>query len=126
MFAIIDLEFTSWKGSLERDWKLDWEKREIIQIGVVKFSSFNGSLRYKKVYIRPKFNKKLSFYIQRLTKINQNIINTQGKDFKSAIEEITFFFRDVKYIFCNGLDKEIFVENFIFHKIKKKIFIKNL
>ena len=27
MFAIIDLEFTSWKGSLERDWKLSWEKR---------------------------------------------------------------------------------------------------
>lgn len=126
MFAIIDLEFTSWKGSLERDWKLSWEKREVIQIGVVKFSSFNGSLRYKNIYIKPKFNKKLSFYIQKLTKINQNIINTQGKDFKSAIEEIDFFFRDVKYIFCNGLDKEIFIENFLFHKIKKKKFLSNI
>ena len=91
MFAIIDLEFTSWKGSFERDWKLSWEKREIIQIGAVKFKSFNGSLRYKNIYVKPKINKKLSLYIQKLTKINQNIINTQGKDFKFAIEEIDFF-----------------------------------
>ncbi len=126
MFAIIDLEFTSWKGSFERDWKLSWEKREIIQIGAVKFNSFNGSLRYKSIYIKPKFNKKLSFYIQNLTKINQNIINTQGKDFKNAIEDIDFFFRDVKYIFCNGLDKEIFIENFIIHKMNKKKFLSNI
>jgi len=126
MFAIIDLEFTSWKGSFERDWKLSWEKREIIQIGAVKFNSFNSNLRYKSIYIKPKFNKKLSFYIQKLTKINQNIINTQGKDFRSAIEEIDFFLRDVKYIFCNGLDKEIFIENFLIHKINKRKFLSNI
>ena len=126
MFAIIDLEFTSWKGSFERDWKLGWEKREIIQIGAVKFKSFNGSLRYKSIYVKPKINKKLSLYIQKLTKINQNIINTQGKDFKFAIEEIDFFFKDVKYIFCNGLDKEIFIENFIIHKTNKKKFLSNI
>jgi len=126
MFAIIDLEFTSWKGSFERDWKLSWEKREIIQIGAIKFNSFDGGLRCKSIYIKPKFNKKLSCYIQKLTKINQNIINTQGKDFRLAIEEITFFFKDVKYIFCNGLDKEIFIENFKIHKINKKKFLSNI
>ena len=125
MFAIIDLEFTSWKGSFERDWKLSWEKREIIQIGAVKFNSFNSSLRYKSIYIKPKFNKKLSSYIQKLTKINQNIINSQSQDFRSAIEEIAFFLKDVKYIFCNGLDKEIFIENFLFQKMNKRKFLSN-
>ena len=123
MFAIIDLEFTSWKGSLERNWKLKWENREIIQIGAVKFKSFNGQLKYKSILVKPKINKNLSTYIQKLTKINQNNINTQGKDFKNAVEEINFFFNDVEYIFCNGLDKEIFIENFKIHKIKKKKFI---
>ena len=107
-------------------WKLSWEKREIIQIGAIKFNSFNGGLRCKSIYIKPKFNKKLSCYIQKLTKINQNIINTQGKDFRLAIEEIAFFFKDVKYIFCNGLDKEIFIENFKIHKINKKKFLSNI
>jgi inhibitor of KinA sporulation pathway (predicted exonuclease) len=126
MFAIIDLEFTSWKGSLERNWKLSWEKREIIQIGAVKFNSFNGNLKYKSIYIKPKFNKKLSSYIQKLTKISQNTIDSQGKNYKSAIEEIDFFLKDVKYIFCNGLDKEIFIENFEIHKIAKNKFVSNI
>lgn len=126
MFAIIDLEFTSWKGSLERNWKLKWENREIIQIGAVKFKSFNGQLKYKSILVKPKINKNLSTYIQKLTKINQNNINTQGKDFKNAVEEINFFFNDVEYIFCNGLDKEIFIENFKIHKIKKKKFLSNI
>ncbi len=126
MFAIIDLEFTSWKGSLERNWKLEWEKREIIQIGSVKFNSFNGNLKFKNIYIKPKFNKNLSFYIQSLTKISQSTINEHGKDFKFAIQDMNLFFKDVKYIFCNGFDKEVFIENFEMHNLKKKKFLSNI
>jgi len=35
-YAILDMEFTSWKGSLERNWSFEWEKREIVNIQTLK------------------------------------------------------------------------------------------
>ena len=40
-FAILDLEYTSWKGSLQRNWSFDWEKKEIINIIDIKFNDLN-------------------------------------------------------------------------------------
>lgn len=49
MFAIIDLEWTSWKNSLKRNWSLEWEYREIIQIGTIKYK--NEKIIKKKIFI---------------------------------------------------------------------------
>jgi inhibitor of KinA sporulation pathway (predicted exonuclease) len=123
MFAIIDLEWTSWKGSQRRNWNLIWEKKEIIQIGVVKFKFFGSKLYYKKIYVKPKINKNLSAYFQKLTNISQAKVNDRGKKFDTAINEINFFLKDTNYIFCNGLDKEVFLENFKLYNVRQKKFI---
>ena len=35
------MEFTAWKGSLNRNWCYEWEKREIINISAIKFYNLN-------------------------------------------------------------------------------------
>jgi hypothetical protein len=34
--AIIDMEWTAWKGSAARNWSLSYENREIVQIAIIK------------------------------------------------------------------------------------------
>lgn len=125
MFAIIDLEWTSWKNSYERNWSFSWEKREIIQIGTIKCSKKNKVIK-KNIIIKPKFNKNLSLYIQKLTGISQQLINTKGTNLREAILDLNVFFNDVKIIYCNGLDKEIFIENCELYNFVQPNFLKKI
>ena len=73
--VIFDTEFTAWEGSMQRQWSLDWEHREIIQIAAVKVeltlsgaqvvSSFN-------TLVKTVINPTLSDYIIQLTGIEQH------------------------------------------------------
>jgi inhibitor of KinA sporulation pathway (predicted exonuclease) len=126
-YAILDLEFTSWKGSLKRNWSLPWEKREIIQIGAIKFNNFtNCSYQNLNLYIKPVINKKLSIYIQKLTGIKQYHINELAIPLYAANSIINFFFKKVKKIYCNGLDKKILINNYKLLKIPIPKFTKNI
>jgi len=126
-YAILDLEFTSWKGSLKRNWSLPWEKREIIQIGAIKFNNFtNFSYQNLNLYIKPVINKKLSIYIQKLTGIKQYHINELAIPLYAANPIINFFFKKVKKIYCNGLDKKILINNYKLLKIPIPKFTKNI
>lgn len=126
-YAIIDLEFTAWKGSLERNWKLYWENQEIIQIGAIKFNSFQKfTIKNLNIYIKPNLNKQLSTYIQTLTGISQYQINELGMPIKDADIILKKFFKDVKKIYCNGLDKEILKNNYKLAKIKTPKYIENI
>jgi inhibitor of KinA sporulation pathway (predicted exonuclease) len=127
IYAILDLEFTSWKGSLKRNWSLPWEKREIIQIGAIKFNNFtNFAYKNLNLYIKPVINKKLSIYIQKLTGIKQYHINELAVPLDTANLIINFFFKKVKKIYCNGLDKEILINNYKLLKIPIPKFTKNI
>ena len=37
LVSIIDLEWTSWKDRKKRNWSLNYEKRDIIELGYVIF-----------------------------------------------------------------------------------------
>lgn len=126
-YAIIDLEFTSWKGSLMRDWSLPWEKKEIIQIGAIKFKSFKD-VYYKKlnIYIKPKINYTLSLYIQKLTGIKQYQLNQMSIPLRSADIKLKKFFNDVDKIFCNGLDKQILIENYKICNLSKPFYLNKI
>ena len=127
IYAILDLEFTSWKGSLKRNWSLPWEKREIIQIGAIKFNNFtNFAYKNLNLYIKPVINKKLSIYIQKLTGIKQYHINELAIPLDAANLIINFFFKKVEKIYCNGLDKEILINNYKLLKIPIPKFTKNI
>ena len=39
--AIIDMEWTAWKGSASRNWSLSYENKEIVQIGFVVTKNLN-------------------------------------------------------------------------------------
>ncbi len=122
-YGIIDLEFTAWKGSQERSWCFNWEHTEIIQIGVIKFKNFDSKkIISKKLYVKPLKNKILSFYISKLTHINQKQINDYGLNFLQSVKELERFFSGVKKIYCNGLDKKILIKNFKYNSINNNTY----
>ena len=100
MFAIIDLEWTSWKNSIQRNWSFCWEKKEIIQIGAIKFNNKNY-VKKKNLIVRPKINQNLSYYVQKLTGISQFKINTTSTTFEKAIFELNIFYNNIDKIYCN-------------------------
>jgi inhibitor of KinA sporulation pathway (predicted exonuclease) len=122
MYAIIDLEWTSWKNSNARKRNFSWEIKEIIQIGVIKFEKDKKNIRIKNLIIKPIYNSKLSFYIQKLTGINQFNLNARSINLKTAIMQLNIFFRGTKKIYCNGLDKEVLEENCKLNKISRPLF----
>jgi inhibitor of KinA sporulation pathway (predicted exonuclease) len=126
MFAIIDLEWTSWKNSHERNWSLSWEHKEIIQIGTIKFKKNSKLLKAKNIIVSPSINKNLSLYIQKLTGINQFSMNTKSKKLIEALLELSIFYRDVKIIYCNGLDKQVLAENCKINKILYPLFLNKI
>jgi inhibitor of KinA sporulation pathway (predicted exonuclease) len=125
MFAIIDLEWTSWKNSIQRNWSFCWEKKEIIQIGAIKFNNKNY-IKKKNLIVRPKINQNLSCYVQKLTGISQFKINTTSTTFEKAIFEINIFYNNIDIIYCNGLDKEILIENCKINNLIQPKFIKKI
>jgi inhibitor of KinA sporulation pathway (predicted exonuclease) len=112
-FAIIDTEYTSWKGSLKRGWKLSWEKKEIVNIGFIKFDKYlkKKNLNEKNLFFKPLSNRPLSVYFQNLSKISQKKISSKKKMSEKDIISINYYFRGVKYIFCCGTDKNVIAEN---------------
>jgi inhibitor of KinA sporulation pathway (predicted exonuclease) len=109
--GIIDLEFTSWKDSLKRNWSLEWEKKEIINIGAIKFNKkFENKIFEKSFFFKPKKNK-LSTYFQKLTSISQSKINSSNFLKDKDLEKINFFFKNTEFIFSNGIDEVILKED---------------
>lgn len=118
--GIIDLEFTSWKDSLKRNWSLEWEKKEIINIGAIKFNKkFENKIVEKSLFFKPKKNK-LSTYFQNLTSISQSKINSSNFLNDKDLIKINFFFKNTEFIFSNGIDKMILIEDLKDKKINYK------
>ena len=82
-YTLIDLEWTSWKNNyygkhLEKEKDIVGKKKEIIQIGGLKFND-NYEIKGKlNIIVKPEINKKLSKYITKLTAITDTTI--QKKD----------------------------------------------
>ena len=55
---IIDAEWTSWEGSMERNWSLENEYREIVQISAIKIHNLETlhNTKFFSIYIKPKIN----------------------------------------------------------------------
>ena len=60
-FIIVDLEWTSWEGNyLGKNFAIEkrknWQKKEIIQIGAIKFNKYYKILDSLNLYVKPLFN----------------------------------------------------------------------
>lgn len=88
-FIIFDTEFTSWKGSQERNWSGENEYMELVQIGALKIIKKNNCLEIKEIFsnfVKPKINPVLSQYFINLTNITQKQVDLEGFDFKKSIQ----------------------------------------
>ena len=115
-FITLDLEYTSWEGSLENKWERPFEKREIVQIGL-----YHPYLRKKKsFYFEPQFNKKLSNYFVKLTKITNQFLKKHSINFIEGLENMEKITKEINTIYVIGKDKGILLENIKLYGIKKK------
>ena len=111
--VVYDLEYTSWEGSLERDWSHPHEEREVVQIGAVKLDSRQGlkEIDTLDLLVRPRLNPILSDYFIRLTGITQQALEIRGMDFADALVQFSQFVGTAGYACSNGHDVEILCEN---------------
>lgn len=45
---------------------------------------------------------------------------------ETALAELEKFYKNVDYIYCNGLDKKIFIENFKLYNMTNPLFLKKI
>lgn len=113
IIGILDLEFTCWDGSLGRDWSLDWEWREVVQIGLLKvdaaadFAPIGGF----EALVRPTRNPILSDYFTKLTGISQADVDRDGEAFATALRKLAAQLAGVDAVIFNGEDGNILREN---------------
>ena len=117
--VVFDLEYTAWKGSLERGWSRLKEHREIVQIGAVKLDNrraFKTVATFEKI-VHPKINPKLSNYFSKLTGITNDRISVEGIAFPKSIASFAEFVDDSGLLLSYGNDLGVILENCSLHRI---------
>ena len=100
-YVIVDLEWTSWKEDYNKKKQLfnkrkTWQKREIIQIGAIKFNKNYKIVDKLDLYVKPKFNPILSDYIKNLTGIYQEKLEKKGISFPQSYKVLRKFCKGTK------------------------------
>ena len=101
-FIIFDTEYTSWKGSQERNWNGKNEYKEIVQISGFKINKKKSHLEIIDkidIIVKPKINPLLSEYFINLTGITQKKVEKEGIQIEKANE--------IFYNFCKNNNQEI-------------------
>ena len=128
-YVILDLEWTSWKGNYygnNKEKRKSWQKKEIIQIGAVKFDKNYKIIDKLNIYVKPIFNPILSDYIKNLTRINQKKLEKAGMTFTQSYKIVKKFCKGTK-IFSNGGDYFIMKINLDYNNlIDRKLNIINI
>jgi DNA polymerase III epsilon subunit-like protein len=123
-YIVLDLEWTSWSKNyygrfLRKEKRKIWQKKEIIQIGAIKFDK-NFKIKKKiNIYVKPVINRKLSKYITKLTSITDEILKKKGIKFIDAFKKLIKFSKK-NFLFSNGADGNVIKKNFLYNKIKMK------
>ena len=120
-YVILDLEWTSWRGNyfgknLFSQKRKAWQKKEIIQIGAIKFDKNYKIIDRLNLYVKPKFNPILSDHIKNLTGINQEKLEKKGITFTKSYKIFKKFCKEAK-IFSNGADNLIMKTNLHYNNI---------
>ncbi len=83
--VVFDLEFTAWEGSLANRWLRPGEYTEVVQIGAARLDA--NSLDIIETFsalVRPRINREISPYFQKLTGISNERLALEGVDFVEA------------------------------------------
>ena len=105
--AVLDLEWTTWEGAMQRRWRGPGEKLEIVQVGMVKLSDTAAleEVDHLEFFVRPTHNPKLSDYFIELTGIEQATVDQHGVAFPTALVRIQQFLDStIDAAYCFGDD----------------------
>jgi len=85
---IFDTEYTTWDGTLERDWSGPGEHRELVQLAaaVVNLKKKRVTKRLL-LLVKPRINYTLSVYFIDLTHVTQAEVDALGVDFLDAYQQ---------------------------------------
>ena len=109
--VIYDLEWTTWLGTLEREWSERDEYREIIRIGAISIDLYSlQEIEVLDVIVKPSINPILSDYCVKLTDITDEQIQAEGIELHEAIHKFVDFVRR-RNTFHYGNDILIILEN---------------
>ena len=109
--TIFDLEYTAWECSMARSWLTPGEFREVVQIGAVRLDADSFSVQAEfEVLVRPRFNPRLSPYLENLTGISNAQLDARGVDFRTAYDRFLAFAGDCP-IAAFGRDEKVLEEN---------------
>ncbi len=119
-YTIIDLEWTSWRNNYSGKFKeiekrKKWQKKEIIQIGAIKFDDNFKIKNLLNIIVKPKFNKKLSNHIINLTSLTDEMINKEGLSFLDAYKKLIKFSKK-SFVFSNGYDGKVLKINLNYNR----------
>lgn len=117
LVGIMDLEFTAWPGSMQRDWSGADEWREIVQIGILIADAGDGfAVRDEfEVMVKPRNKPILSEYFVALTGITQDRLDAEGKSMAHVLPGLAQFGVAAELVLFNGRDGEILRENCAMH-----------
>lgn len=123
-YTLIDLEWTSWKNNyfgkfLEKEKRKNWQKKEIIQIGALKFDQRFKIKNSLEIIVKPNINKKLSEHIIKLTGLTDKKIKKRGVCFLEAFKNLKKFSKN-SFVFSNGYDGKILKKNLRYNNSKLK------
>jgi inhibitor of KinA sporulation pathway (predicted exonuclease) len=113
VIAILDLEYTAWPGSMQRDWSGPSEWRELVQIGCLLADAAHGfaPLDGFEILVKPVRNPELSDYFTALTGITQAALDAAAQPFGHALAALAKFTKPAMVVTFNGNDGEILREN---------------
>ena len=109
-FAILDLEWTAWEGSVERGWSGPDEEIEIVQFGMAVYADTAAieEVDSLEVLVRPQINPDLSDYFTQLTGITQEDVDREGIAFPDALDRVSDFLgNSIDTIHCFGSDGNV-------------------
>jgi inhibitor of KinA sporulation pathway (predicted exonuclease) len=109
--VVFDTEFTAWVGSMERRWSGPGEHKEIVQIGAVVLDA--ASLQERRalsILIRPVRNPVLSDYFVALTRITNERLSREGRDFSTGLAAFVEIIGN-RPLHCYGRDDRIIAAN---------------
>ena len=109
--VIFDLEFTSWEGSLASRWLRPGEYTEIVQIGAVKLDGHRLEILDSfGLLVRPRINRVISPYLEKLTGISNTQLAKDGVDFAEGYARFLNFAGGAP-IYAFGRDDLVFESN---------------
>ena len=130
-YIVIDLEFNQGYKFQNKEYAktqfIEFDKRpmEIIEIGAVLL---NNKMKIKKTFshfIKPQIYKDLRPYVTQLTKINQEVLESEGISFEEAFSSFEKWVAQApKIILCtwDDIDIQVMKNNLRYHGINSELF----